>query len=177
MARTRRWLLAPALALASALALALLCAVALATSAAGQQATPAGRAKKKALVVGSVNVDITIPLSRLPTREETITASEAATRVATGGKGANQAIALAKLSDPNEVEVEFVGVLRCDIHRDWNETQQASGRAFSRHWRMFVFFTFTSSKKIELPVSLLAFWCVCVCCGGLSYVVLPRPLE
>ena len=73
--------------------------------------------KALALIIGSVNVDITIDVDRLPTREETITAASGSqTRVTTGGKGANQAIALAKLSDPNQTEVAFVGVFGSDFH-------------------------------------------------------------
>ena len=69
-------------------------------------------AHARALVVGSVNADITIPVHRLPRPEETITSSDASTRFATGGKGANQAIALARLGDG--VDVRFAGVFGSD---------------------------------------------------------------
>lgn len=50
------------------------------------------------LVVGSLNVDIIVPVHRLPTPGETITARSASTGVAVGGKGANQAVAAARLA-------------------------------------------------------------------------------
>ncbi|QDZ18423.1 ribokinase xylose isomerase [Chloropicon primus] len=77
----------------------------------------AAASKKRAVLVGSINIDITIPIARLPDREETIVSSEPAVSLATGGKGANQAIALAKIADEDEVEVEFVGVLGTDDYK------------------------------------------------------------
>jgi len=50
------------------------------------------------LVVGSVNVDITIPVNRLPSLGETIIARRPTTDIAVGGKGANQAVAAARLT-------------------------------------------------------------------------------
>ena len=64
---------------------------------------------KRAVVIGAVNADITVAVGRLPAREETLVAAAPSTSVATGGKGANQAIALARLGAPG-AEVEFLGV-------------------------------------------------------------------
>ena len=58
----------------------------------------ASKTLRTVLVVGSVNVDHTIAIERLPVRDETITALAPTTTMATGGKGANQAIASAKLA-------------------------------------------------------------------------------
>lgn len=49
------------------------------------------------LVVGSVNVDTTVHLDRLPLRSETKLASQPTPTLAVGGKGANQAVAAARL--------------------------------------------------------------------------------
>ena len=53
---------------------------------------------KPLVVVGSLNVDITIEVERLPKKEETVMASSPCTSVAVGGKGANQAAAAARLA-------------------------------------------------------------------------------
>lgn len=47
--------------------------------------------------MGSLNIDIIVPVHRLPTRDETVTAREPATILAVGGKGANQAIAASRM--------------------------------------------------------------------------------
>lgn len=47
------------------------------------------------VVVGSLNVDLTLRVSRLPLRGQTVTANSL--KVAPGGKGANQAVAAARL--------------------------------------------------------------------------------
>mmetsp|Transcript_9701 Transcript_9701/g.24880 ORF Transcript_9701/g.24880 Transcript_9701/m.24880 type:complete len:681 (-) Transcript_9701:510-2552(-) len=52
------------------------------------------------LVVGSLNVDITLEVDRLPERGETITTADPNSgRTACGGKGANQAVAASQLCD------------------------------------------------------------------------------
>ena len=57
-----------------------------------------GDERKPILVVGSLNVDIIIEVPRLPKRDETIAARNDNTgRAVTGGKGANQAVAAARL--------------------------------------------------------------------------------
>ena len=50
------------------------------------------------LVVGSVNLDVTAHLQRLPALGETVTALRASPSLALGGKGANQAVAAARLA-------------------------------------------------------------------------------
>jgi ribokinase len=66
------------------------------------------------LVVGSVNVDIFIEVERIPTRGETVLARSPSITTALGGKGANQAVAAARLV--TETGVEFVGRFGNDQH-------------------------------------------------------------
>ena len=98
------WRRVPAL----AAALAALAALAAAAGEGAQGGEGRGR-PGRAVVVGAVNADITVAVGRLPAREETLVAAAPSTSVATGGKGANQAIALARLGAPG-AEVEFFGV-------------------------------------------------------------------
>lgn len=60
------------------------------------------------VVVGSVNMDLTVPLSRLPESGETLLGGDA--RWGPGGKGANQAVAAARLG----VSVAFSGAVGSD---------------------------------------------------------------
>eukprot|EP00887_Chlorella_sp_A99_P004048 scaffold11.g4048.t1 len=78
---------------------AVLVALATLISVAADAAPPAD-ASPSVLVVGSVNVDIIIPVGRLPSRGETLTARAPAHSTALGGKGANQAVAAARLARP-----------------------------------------------------------------------------
>ncbi|NUW37009.1 ribokinase [Nonomuraea sp. SMC257] len=57
--------------------------------------TPGTARELELVVVGSLNMDLTVPVTRLPGRGETV-AGAAVVRVA-GGKGANQAVAAARL--------------------------------------------------------------------------------
>ncbi|ARU91379.1 ribokinase [Spiroplasma clarkii] len=57
----------------------------------------------KILVIGSINKDFTINVDKAPLEGETITSS--ASSYSLGGKGANQAVALARL----EAQVDFIG--------------------------------------------------------------------
>ena len=54
--------------------------------------------KDKITVIGSLNYDIILKISRLPYKGETLPANEAA--YSAGGKGANQAVQAAKLHTP-----------------------------------------------------------------------------
>ncbi len=65
---------------------------------------------KKILVVGSANADLTIHADRMPELGETITGSNFS--VNCGGKGANQAVAVAKLGG----EVSFLGAVGNDAN-------------------------------------------------------------
>jgi len=60
------------------------------------------------LVVGSANMDVIAPLARLPAPGETILIDDV--RLANGGKGANAAVAAARLG----AEVRFVGAVGSD---------------------------------------------------------------
>ncbi len=65
--------------------------------------------RKKLLVVGSINIDLVACANRLPTPGETILGSTF--DVFNGGKGANQAVAIAKLGAP----VDMIGSLGTDL--------------------------------------------------------------
>ncbi|HET6218082.1 MAG TPA: ribokinase [Acidobacteriaceae bacterium] len=65
--------------------------------------------RKKLLVVGSINIDLVACANRLPAPGETILGSTF--DVFNGGKGANQAVAVAKLGAP----VEMIGSLGTDL--------------------------------------------------------------
>lgn len=67
---------------------------------------------KKILVVGSLNMDITLRLNRVPDAGETITAKSVTT--SPGGKGANQAYAAGKLGG----DVAMLGAVGKDAHGD-----------------------------------------------------------
>lgn len=73
------------------------------------------------LVVGSLNVDIIIPVHRLPQRGETITARIPSTEIAVGGKGANQAVAAARLSAGTGKRTSFVCRFGNDAYADMLE--------------------------------------------------------
>jgi len=56
---------------------------------------------KKALVIGSLNMDMTVKVEKLPKLGETIFGNEF--YESCGGKGANQAVAVAKLGMKTEI--------------------------------------------------------------------------
>lgn len=65
--------------------------------------TPAREHKKNIVVVGSINMDLVARAPRIPVEGETITGSDF--RTYPGGKGANQAVAIARLGCP----VQMIG--------------------------------------------------------------------
>ena len=65
--------------------------------------------RKKLLVVGSINIDLVACANRLPAPGETILGSSF--DVFNGGKGANQAVAIAKLGAP----VDMIASLGTDL--------------------------------------------------------------
>ena len=65
---------------------------------------------KNILVVGSINMDMTIHTERMPVLGETITGNGFFT--AFGGKGVNQAVALAKQG----ADVKFIGAAGADAN-------------------------------------------------------------
>jgi ribokinase len=65
--------------------------------------------EKKLLVVGSINIDLVACANRLPDPGETILGSTF--DVFNGGKGANQAVAIAKLGAP----VDMIASLGTDL--------------------------------------------------------------
>ena len=71
--------------------------------------------EKTLLVVGSVNLDLTVAVKRLPQRGETVVASKPAFERALGGKGANQAVAAARLG----FATRFIGVFGGDEGGQW----------------------------------------------------------
>jgi len=70
------------------------------------------------LVVGSVNVDTTVRVDHLPHLGETVVSSEPAS-VAVGGKGANQAVAVARLQLSGAPKPRFVARFGTDAHEAW----------------------------------------------------------
>ena len=64
---------------------------------------------KKALIIGSLNIDMTVKVEKLPKLGETIFGNEF--YESCGGKGANQAVAVAKLG----METEMIGMVGKDI--------------------------------------------------------------
>ena len=62
----------------------------------------------RVVIVGSVNVDLVVIAPRLPGPRETVTGGDVARHQ--GGKGANQAVAAARLG----AEVAFVGAIGAD---------------------------------------------------------------
>lgn len=67
---------------------------------------------KKILVIGSANMDLTIHTDRMPSLGETVTGYNFSLN--SGGKGANQAVAVAKLGG----DVKFLGAIGCDAYGD-----------------------------------------------------------
>ena len=66
----------------------------------------------KIVVVGSSNTDMVVKSHRLPTAGETVTGGQFV--MAPGGKGANQAVACAKLGG----EVQFLGKMGQDVFQE-----------------------------------------------------------
>jgi hypothetical protein len=77
------------------------------------------------LVVGSVNVDITMQVHRLPRQGETTTAASPRSTLAVGGKGANQAVAAARLRAPGAPPAAFAAQLGSDAHGDMLSSELA----------------------------------------------------
>ena len=77
------------------------------------------KASPSVLVVGSVNADVIVPLSKMPALGETVVAltSEASGRTTAGGKGANQAVSCSRLG----AAVAFACQLGSDANADMLE--------------------------------------------------------
>lgn len=81
--------------------------------------------KGKVIVVGSVNVDVTIAMERLPKRGETVMSrGNEPVQVAVGGKGANQAVGAARLARQPaacgySIDVDFIGQFGTDSYATW----------------------------------------------------------
>uniref|UniRef100_A0A7S0WT08 Ribokinase n=1 Tax=Chlamydomonas leiostraca TaxID=1034604 RepID=A0A7S0WT08_9CHLO len=93
---------------------------AVATAAKASSATPG-----HILIVGSINVDITVQLDRLPMRSETKAALKPSPTLAVGGKGANQAAAASLLAGPGAPAPRFVCRLGDDAHLAWLRAELA----------------------------------------------------
>ncbi|KAE8884193.1 hypothetical protein PF005_g21814 [Phytophthora fragariae] len=77
--------------------------------------------RKHVLVIGSVNADIVVEISRLPVRGETLSASKPDTgNFFPGGKGSNQAAAAGKIigADHPTLSAKFAGQFGNDTHGD-----------------------------------------------------------
>jgi ribokinase len=71
---------------------------------------------KHVVVVGSANVDLTFEVSHLPSAGETVVADKPCSLAVAGGKGCNQAIAVAKMLAGTGRSSRFVGRLGDDEH-------------------------------------------------------------
>jgi ribokinase len=78
----------------------------------GERVVAEKNVEKKLLVVGSINIDLVAGSTRIPAPGETILGSTF--EVFNGGKGANQAVAIAKLG----AAVEMIGSLGTDLFTD-----------------------------------------------------------
>ena len=79
------------------------------------------------VVVGSINLDVTAHLERLPALGETVTALRSSPTLALGGKGANQAVAAARLGrGTGRAPPRFAGRLGDDAHAAWLRAQLAA---------------------------------------------------
>ena len=88
--------------------------------------SPATSSKGPLLVVGSLNVDLICEVERLPVRGENIEARSPNITKALGGKGANQAIAAARLSKGTSLSTQFVCQFGDDEHAPWLKSVLAS---------------------------------------------------
>mmetsp|Transcript_9489 Transcript_9489/g.17116 ORF Transcript_9489/g.17116 Transcript_9489/m.17116 type:complete len:383 (-) Transcript_9489:608-1756(-) len=72
---------------------------------------------KNLVIVGSANVDLVVNVCRLPRAGETVLASSGL-QIFAGGKGANQAVAAAKLSS-NGIQVSLIARVGMDSHGEF----------------------------------------------------------
>ena len=79
--------------------------------------TPPQQTPPLLLVVGSLNLDVIIEVDRLPRKGETIVARSPDAVTALGGKGANQAIAAARLAS-GDLTCQFVCQFGNDAHAE-----------------------------------------------------------
>ncbi|MEJ8279782.1 ribokinase [Pseudonocardia spirodelae] len=85
----------------------------------------------RVLVVGSLNADLVVRTERFPGAGETVAGSDLV--VGPGGKGANQAVAAARLGAAAGVAVEMVGATGDDDHgRTVRDAVAAAGAGVSR---------------------------------------------
>ena len=83
--------------------------------------------KKPLLVVGSLNLDVIVEVDRLPKTGENIQSRSPNAQLALGGKGANQAIAAARLAG-EAASVDFVCQFGNDAHaQQLEKTLKSSG--------------------------------------------------
>lgn len=102
--------------------------------------SPAASESKRAIVVGSINIDTYLSVEELPLQDITVSTGQSLTHL--GGKGANQAIGVARLGHPTTLigcvgsdsfsdsayqHLEDWGVDTSGVHRKLNEE---TGRAF-----------------------------------------------
>lgn len=112
----RRFRLVMTIFIAFQLALAALCSAA--------DVMQAGARDGPLLVVGSLNLDSTVHLDRLPQRGETMMSRSMSASLAVGGKGANQAVASARLSRGTaRPPPRFVCRMGGDSHGSWLQSQ------------------------------------------------------
>jgi len=143
------------------LAAAAVAAAALAALGSGRDVVGAarceGRENRPVLVVGSLNADIIIEINRFPKQGETLNTRTADTGIMVpGGKGANQAVAAARLSTGTGREAQFVCQLGNDAHANTLEKVlldnglniSACGHADKPSGQAFIFLEANGSNSI-----------------------------
>eukprot|EP00967_Tisochrysis_lutea_P148494 scaffold283900_cov32-Tisochrysis_lutea.AAC.2 len=143
-------------------------------------------------VVGSVNMDVIVEVDRLPRRDETV-ASRATEGVkyVPGGKGANQAVAAARLSQGTPTGVRFVCQFGSDVHASILEDAlvscgvdiSASGRVDCQSGQGYVFLEPDGAASSVVVAGANAAWPnhltpeLCSLVRGASAVLLQREIP
>ena len=92
--------------------------------------------KSRIIVVGSINVDLVVRCQKLPTPGETVLGGEFLRTL--GGKGANQAVAAARLGTSSPTFIALVG-----------DDDLAATR--SSNWRRSIFCSITFVRSMTRP--------------------------
>lgn len=121
------------------------------------------------LVVGSVNMDVITPADRLPVAGETLRAGEIT--LSPGGKGANAAVAAARLG----ANVRFVGCVGDDVFGSTLRTNLESERVDCTHLRTIP--QCSSGSAIILLNSQTGQNSILIGAGANSHVTVPEDSE
>jgi len=126
-----------------------------------------GSRQKPVLVVGSLNADVVIEIHRLPKRGETVGTRRTDTaHMVPGGKGANQAVAAARLARASETHAQFICQLGNDTHatalekvlKDNGLDLSACGHADAPSGQAFIFLEADGQNSIMIVGGANAAW-------------------